>query len=91
MTYIVDKNRAYVLNDEDEIIAYVTYPSIDDKRVCINHTFVDNSLKGQGVGSKLLDLAYDKIKEQHKKAYAECSFAIHWFEEHPEKRDLLAI
>ena len=41
------------MNDENgKMVAEITY-SVSDKIIIIDHTFVDPSLRGQGIASKL--------------------------------------
>ena len=47
----------------------------------IDHTFVDDSLRGQGIGSKLVEEAVSTIKEKGAKVQATCPFASKWLEE----------
>ena len=53
------------------------------------HTFVDDTLRGQGVAGQLLQAAADQIRAEGKRARATCSYAEIWFERHPEEADLL--
>ncbi len=55
----------------------------------INHTFVDPSLRGQGVAGQLVQAAAEALKEENCKIYPTCSYARRWFEEHPEYGELL--
>ncbi|MDE6298753.1 MAG: N-acetyltransferase [Muribaculaceae bacterium] len=50
----------------------------------IDHTFVDPSLRGQGIAGKLVKLAADKILEEGNKIAATCTYAVAWFKRHPE-------
>lgn len=84
-----DSNWIYVTDDDNNIIAEVTFPNVKEGVVNMNHTFVDNSLRGQGVAGKLVEAAYDSIKEQGKKVVPSCPYAVKWFEEHPEKNDIV--
>lgn len=84
----IEKNRV-VYEVDGLILAYVTYPFIEDKIVLINHTVVDPSLQGQGIASKLLELAYKDIKEKGFKAKLSCSYAIKWFSKYPEYGDVV--
>ena len=56
----------------------------------IDHTFVDGSLRGQGVAGQLVQGAADQIRGRGMKAVATCSYAVKWFDSHPDQRDLLA-
>jgi predicted GNAT family acetyltransferase len=89
MDFKKDSNWIYSADDNGDIIAEVTFPNIKDGIVNINHTFVDPSLRGQGVASQLVEAAYDEIKAAGKKTYATCPYAVRWFAEHPDKRDIL--
>lgn len=78
MEYKIENNRIYCQNEENELIAEITFPEIEDGVFCINHTFVDNSLRGQGVAGQLVKLAVEKIQERGGKVTATCSYAQHW-------------
>ena len=66
----------------------MTFPEREGVAV-INHTFVDGSLRGQGVAGQLLRAVADTLRQDGRKDKATCSYAIHWFEPHPEEKDLL--
>lgn len=70
-------------------LAYVSYPFISENTVDINHTIVDSKLQGKGIASQLLEYAYNDIKEKNIKAELSCSYAIKWFNKHPEYDDIL--
>ncbi|MGB4437745.1 MAG: GNAT family N-acetyltransferase [Sedimentibacter sp.] len=81
-------DRIYLENENGECIAEVTFPEISDGKVNICHTFVDSSLRGQGVADKLLTALAVDLKNNNKKAVATCSYAVDWFEKHPEYSDI---
>ncbi len=89
MNYITETNRIYASNENGTLIAEVTFPKTGDNTVDINHTFVDDSLRGQGVAGKLLELAAKELRATGRKAFLSCSYAVKWFEKHPEETDLL--
>jgi predicted GNAT family acetyltransferase len=88
MDFISETNRIYLNDTSGNLIAEVTFPEVADKVVNINHTFVDDSLRGQGVAGQLIEAVVKKLKDENKKAYATCSYAAKWFEKHPEYDDL---
>lgn len=49
--------------------------------VVADHTFVDSSLRGQGVAGKLLDALVKDMQEQNKKIIATCSYVVKKFQE----------
>lgn len=89
MELISEENRIYWKNEAGETVAFITFPEISEGLVEINHTFVDDSLRGQGVAGRLMNAAADQIRSQGKKAVATCSYAVGWFEKHPEYTDIL--
>lgn len=91
MEFIINSDRIYSKNENGEIIAEVTFPEIADGIVNVNHTFVDESLRGQGVAGKLMSELVNTLVSENKKAYLTCSYAVKWFESHPEYKNLVAI
>lgn len=83
----IETNKIYI-EDNNEILAEITFPNYLDG-VIIDHTFVSEKLRGQGIAEKLMTEVYEEIKRTNRKAYLSCSYAIKYFEKHPEKRDIL--
>ena len=90
MEFTHEDNRIYSLNKEGKVIAEITFPAVGPLTVNIESTFVDPSLRGQGIADKLVQAAVDTIKAQHQKAIVTCSYAKEWFASHPEHFDLMA-
>lgn len=89
MVFIEEKNRIYVKNDNGETVAEVTFPDLSQTVVHIDHTFVDSSLRGQGMASRLLKAAAEKLRKENKRAVPSCSYADQWFRKNPEYSDVL--
>ena len=87
--FIEEKNRIYMEDEKGRVIAEITYPDVDEDTVNINHTFVDDSLRGQGIAGQLVEAAAVKAEKENKKIIPTCSYAIHWFEKHQEYASLL--
>ena len=90
MELIHQENRIYAENDAGKVIAEVTFPQENDSTVCLDHTFVDNSLRGQGVAGKLVKEVVDYAQKSGKKIRPQCSYAADWFNKHSEYADLVA-
>ena len=90
MEFIHQENRIYAENDAGKVIAEVTFPPENSATVCLDHTFVDNSLRGQGVAGKLVKEVVDYAQKNGKKIRPQCSYAADWFDKHSEYADLLA-
>lgn len=83
MNYITENDRIYATDPDGKVIAEVTFPA-ENGIATIDHTFVDNSLRGQGIAGELVKLAADKILADGNKIGATCTYAIVWFKRHPE-------
>ncbi|MDU7337403.1 MAG: GNAT family N-acetyltransferase [Clostridium sp.] len=89
MEFTKEDNRIFSNDETGKLIAEITFPNISSTTVDINHTFVDDSLRGQGVAGKLMLAAVDSIRAQGKKAIATCPYAVAWFEKNNEFSNLL--
>ena len=89
MNFQYESNRIYRNDEDGKLIAEVTFPDTSESTVDINHTFVDPSLRGQGVASELMQAAYKQIKDANKKAQLTCSYAVTWFEKHSDYSDII--
>lgn len=84
-----DNHRYYANDQSGKMIAEITYPAISDQVVDINHTFVDSSLRGQGVADFLMHAAVSDIKAKGLKIKTSCPYAEKWFLKHLEFAELL--
>lgn len=83
-----EANRICLQNKSGKNVGEITFPDIDDKTVDIDHTYVDPSLRGQGLAAKLLDAAVDLIRSKGKKAVPTCSYVVAKFEENKDYQSL---
>ena len=76
-------NNGFVKYDENgRVIAEITYATTSNPNVVLaDHTFVDSSLRGQGVAGKLLDVLVKDMAVQNKKIKASCSYVVKKFQE----------
>jgi len=88
MDFKYENDRIYLENEKGKCIAEVTFPEVSENKVNVNHTYVDKSLRGQGVADKLLTALAHDLKKNNRKAVASCSYAVDWFEKHPEFDDI---
>ncbi len=88
MNFQHDSERIYATDPSGALLAEVTFPAVNGV-ADINHTYVDRSLRGQGIAAQLVAAAVEQIRLDGLKAQATCSYAIKWFDAHPEHSDLL--
>ncbi len=83
LEFTTEANRIYATDSTGRLVAEVTFPTRKGIST-INHTFVDDSLRGQSIAGELVRLAADKILADGNKIAATCLYAINWFNRHPE-------
>ena len=89
MEFVFKKNQIALYDSQELVIAEVTFPDLDADTVEIDHTFVDDSFRGQGVAGQLMTAAAKGLRRQKKKAVLTCSYAVNWFGKHPEYADIV--
>jgi predicted GNAT family acetyltransferase len=73
--YITEENKIYLSDENWNILAEIDFEKIDDKTYNISHTFVDDSLRGQGIGSELVEKAITYLTVKWYQVSATCSYA----------------
>ena len=89
MAFQSSEERIWMENEDGRVIAEIDFPQVKPGVVNIAHTFVDSSLRGQGIADKITRAAADQLRSEDRKAVLSCSYAIRWFGEHPEYSDIL--
>jgi predicted GNAT family acetyltransferase len=79
----------FYIEQNGERIAEMTYAWATKDRIIIDHTEVDSSLKGHGVGKQLVSKAVEFARKRHIKIVATCSFARRVFDQTDEYNDVL--
>ena len=80
---------AFVLMRDGEKLAEQTY-TVAGSRVIIDHTDVDDRLRGTGAGRKLVEAAVAWARRETVKLMPLCPFARSVFDKTPEYSDVLA-
>ena len=75
--------RVYALDAAGTLEAEITFPMTQPGVYTIDHTFVDGSLRGQGVAGRLVQAALEQIRALGGSPAATCPYAIHWLNAHP--------
>lgn len=80
---------AFVWRQDGEKLAEMTY-TVAGSRVIIDHTDVDDRLRGQGAGRKLVQAAVEWARKDNIKLMPLCPFAKSVFDKTPAYADVLA-
>lgn len=90
MEILEDSNSFYVNDAQGKRVAEVVFVPTGEHLSIIEHTDVDESLKGQGVGKQLVARVVEKMRKQNRKIIPLCPFAKHEFDTTPEYADIRA-
>ena len=84
-----DHRGAFVMQRDGKRLAEMTY-TIAGSRVIIDHTTVDDALRGTGAGKKLVEAAVQWARAENVKLLPLCPFAKSVFDKTPQYADVLA-
>lgn len=91
ITHVADGKKGsffYELNGTR--MAEMAYVMAGEDKMIIDHTEVDEALKGQGIGKKLQAELVDYVRAHHIKVIPLCPFAKATFQKTPEWQDVLS-
>lgn len=75
---------------EAELTYATTGASAGATRVIADHTFVPDSMRGQGIAARLTDQLIATARSEHWTILPRCSYVVTAFKRHPEWNDVLA-
>lgn len=78
----------FVTDEQHHKLAVMTYIMTNDTTMLIEHTIVDESLSGQGIGRKLVDAGVQFARAKGFKIIPQCSYANSVFHKVPEYEDV---
>ena len=80
----------FAVNASGQRIAEISYVWSGEHKIIANHTWVDDSLRGQGVARQLLDVLVAFAREKHLKIVATCSYVDVMFRRDQSLADVVA-
>ena len=89
MEFQYEDSRIFLPDGRGGVLAEITFPAGADGVPVLDHTFVDNSLRGRGVAGQLMEAAVAALRASGRKARVTCSYAVSWRDRHPEAADVL--
>jgi uncharacterized protein len=81
---------AFLVEENNERLAEMTYSKAGDKLLIIDHTEVSDKLRGTGAGKKLVLAAVEFARKSDRKILPLCPFAKSVFDRTPEIHDVLS-
>lgn len=85
-----EKNGYFYYAQEGKELAQMAYVWAGSDKLIIDHTEVDESLKGEGVGKELLAHLVSFVRQQNVKVIPLCPFAKATFQKMPNWQDVLS-
>lgn len=90
MEYLEGESRFYVQRAQGEAIAEMTFHRVGSDIAVIEHKYVNESYRGQGIADQLFDCVVEKMRKEKREIVPLCSFAVKQFELKPQYQDMLA-
>ena len=84
-----ESKGAYFVELEGNKVGEMTYSKAGTDRIIIDHTEVDNSMRGTGLEKKLVIKAVDDARKNEISIVPLCPFARSVFDKNEELRDVL--
>lgn len=70
-----NKNQFYLGEDPVNFLAEITFVPTGEDKLIIDHTYVSETLKGQGVGKQLVEKVVEYARQENIKIIPLCPFA----------------
>jgi uncharacterized protein len=86
---LVGGKGIFYVGQDGAMLAEMVYTKPSEDKMIIEHTEVDDSLAGKGVGKQLLNAAVDYARKHNMKIIPLCPFAKSVFDKVIEIRDVL--
>ena len=84
------KKGSFYIELNNQKVATMDYVMAGDTKLIIEHTGVDESLRGQGIGKKLLEKMVEYTHEKQISVMPLCSYANAMLKKTPEWQDVLS-
>ena len=72
-------DRITYFDDNGSLVAEIDFPKTGVNEITITHTFVDASLRGQGMAKKLVEEVISIAQNEKYNIRATCSYAMRYF------------
>lgn len=69
------KNKFYIGEDIENPLAQIIFLPLEENKIIIEHTYVSDSLKGQGIGQQLVERVVEHARNENLKIIPECTYA----------------
>ena len=84
------KGVFFLNDDQSNRIAEISYVWSGEHKIIADHTWVDDSLRGQGIARQLLDTLVHFAREKNIKIVPTCSYVVTMFKREKSFADVIA-
>lgn len=91
MQYRIEDHRIVAYDTNHPFIGELTFPAVpgENKRVVLEHVFVDPEFRGHGIAQELVRRFVDYATSQDYTVKLMCPYAVMQFKQHPQYQQLL--
>ena len=89
MKIIEEETRFVIKNENNHEIGEMTWSNAGESIMIIDHTFIEDSYRGNHLAEKLVLEGVKKARNENKKIIPLCPFAKKEFDTKPEYQDVL--
>ncbi|MBD8003886.1 GNAT family N-acetyltransferase [Bacillus norwichensis] len=83
------ENKFYVGDNQEDSLAEIHFVPTGATKLIVDHTYVSDELRGQGVGEALVKRIVTFAREERKQIIPLCPFAKSQIDQHEEYQDVL--
>ncbi|PKP52229.1 MAG: GNAT family N-acetyltransferase [Bacteroidetes bacterium HGW-Bacteroidetes-1] len=85
------RTGVFYVNHECDRMAFLSYFENPEGILLLNHTYVSPELRGQNVGSKLVEAAVFFARKNQFKIVPVCPYVVKWFEKNKDSKDVIFV
>jgi len=85
MNWKYEDGRIYSLDEQNNLIAEVTYVQKEDGEIDIDEVYVNPEFRGQGIAGKAMEETAEFLRKKGLKTTATCSYANSWLKKNKER------
>ncbi|GAA0441471.1 GNAT family N-acetyltransferase [Lentibacillus halophilus] len=82
--------KFYIGDNEQNPTAEITFKPIGDDKLDVDHTYVAEELRGEGIAGKLTEKMVSHARDEGKTIKPTCPYVADKMEQTPEYQDMLA-
>ncbi|HEX9025726.1 MAG TPA: GNAT family N-acetyltransferase [Clostridium sp.] len=85
-----DENKFYIGENSQNALAEITFVPDGESKIIVNHTYVSESLRGQGIALKLVKKVIEYARKENIKIIPLCSYVEKVMTRNEEYKDVLS-